>query len=71
MYINRENNIIVSKGDKITLSILSSAIILLAIPDNPDGVEVSPADGMLYVNTVGPVAGAKILQMVEYMRLAI
>ncbi len=30
----------------------------LAIPGNPDGVEVSPIDGMVYVNTVGPVAGA-------------
>lgn len=30
----------------------------LAVPGNPDGVEVSPADGMVYVNTVGPVAGA-------------
>ena len=31
----------------------------LAIPGNPDGVEVSPVDGMVYVNTVGPVAGAQ------------
>ena len=30
----------------------------LSIPGNPDGVEVSPIDGMVYVNTVGPVAGA-------------
>ena len=30
----------------------------LRIPGNPDGVEVSPIDGMVYVNTVGPVAGA-------------
>lgn len=30
----------------------------LAIPGNPDGVEVSPLDGKIYVNTVGPVAGA-------------
>ena len=30
----------------------------LPIPGHPDGVEVSPADGMVYVNTVGPVAGA-------------
>ena len=30
----------------------------LAIPGNPDGVEVSPIDGMVYVNTVGPVAAA-------------
>ena len=29
-----------------------------AIPGNPDGVEVSPLDGKIYVNTVGPVAGA-------------
>lgn len=28
-----------------------------AIPGKPDGVEVSPLDGMIYVNTVGPVAG--------------
>ena len=31
---------------------------VLPIPGNPDGVEVSPIDGMVYVNTVGPVAGA-------------
>ncbi|MEE9148270.1 MAG: hypothetical protein V3U27_12815 [Candidatus Tectomicrobia bacterium] len=30
----------------------------LPIPGNPDGVEVSPRDGKIYVNTVGPVAGA-------------
>ena len=30
----------------------------LAIPGHPDGVEVSPKDGHVYVNTVGPVAGA-------------
>jgi hypothetical protein len=30
----------------------------VAIPGNPDGVEVSPEDGRIYVNTVGPVAGA-------------
>ena len=30
----------------------------LPIPGNPDGVEVSPVDGKIYVNTVGPVAGA-------------
>ncbi|MGI9334651.1 MAG: hypothetical protein ACR2RL_16020 [Gammaproteobacteria bacterium] len=30
----------------------------LPIPGNPDGVEVSPVDGKVYVNTVGPVAGA-------------
>ena len=29
-----------------------------AIPGHPDGVEVSPTDGKIYVNTVGPVAGA-------------
>lgn len=32
--------------------------VFLAIPGNPDGVEVSPLDGKIYVNTVGPVAGA-------------
>ncbi|MEM7191102.1 MAG: hypothetical protein AAF439_15935 [Pseudomonadota bacterium] len=32
--------------------------VFLAIPGNPDGVEVSPVDGKVYVNTVGPVAGA-------------
>jgi hypothetical protein len=30
----------------------------IPIPGNPDGVEVSPKDGKVYVNTVGPVAGA-------------
>jgi hypothetical protein len=30
----------------------------VAVPGNPDGVEVSPEDGKIYVNTVGPVAGA-------------
>jgi hypothetical protein len=30
----------------------------LAIPGNPDGVEVSPVDGKIYVNTVGSVGGA-------------
>ena len=30
----------------------------IAIPGNPDGVEVSPKDGKVYVNTVGPVGGA-------------
>ena len=30
----------------------------LALPGNPDGVEVSPLDGLVYVNTVGPVADA-------------
>jgi hypothetical protein len=32
--------------------------VFLAIPGNPDGVEMSPKDGKIYVNTVGPVAGA-------------
>jgi hypothetical protein len=32
--------------------------VFLAIPGNPDGVEVSPKDGKIYVNTVGPVAQA-------------
>ena len=32
--------------------------VFLAIPGNPDGVEVSPLDGNIYVNTVGPVVGA-------------
>ncbi len=30
----------------------------IPIPGNPDGVEVSPEDGKIYVNTVGPVANA-------------
>jgi hypothetical protein len=30
----------------------------IPIPGNPDGVEVSPVDGRIYVNTVGPVGGA-------------
>jgi hypothetical protein len=30
----------------------------LAIPGVPDGVEVSPKDGLVYVNTVGPAVGA-------------
>lgn len=30
----------------------------IPIPGNPDGVEVSPVDGKVYVNTVGPVGGA-------------
>lgn len=33
--------------------------VFLAVPGNPDGVEVSPKDGKIYVNTVGPVAGAE------------
>jgi hypothetical protein len=32
--------------------------VFLAIPGNPDGVEVSPLDGKIYVNTVGPVGGS-------------
>lgn len=32
--------------------------VFLEIPGNPDGVEVSPTDGKVYVNTVGPVGGA-------------
>jgi hypothetical protein len=32
--------------------------VFLAILGNPDGVEVSPTDGKVYVNTVGPVGGA-------------
>jgi hypothetical protein len=32
--------------------------VFLAIPGNPDGVEISPTDGKVYVNTVGPVGGA-------------
>lgn len=32
--------------------------VFLAVPGNPDGVEVSPIDGMIYINTVGPVADA-------------
>jgi len=31
--------------------------MFLDIPGNPDGVEVSPADGKVYVNTVGAFAG--------------
>ena len=31
----------------------------LALPGNPDGVEVSPLDSKIYVNTVGPVAEAE------------
>jgi hypothetical protein len=34
------------------------APVFIAIPGNPDGVEVSPTDGKIYVNTVGPVGGA-------------
>jgi hypothetical protein len=33
-------------------------LVFLAIPGNPDGVEVSPTNGKVYVNTVGPVGGA-------------
>ncbi|MEM7058503.1 MAG: hypothetical protein AAF557_12990 [Pseudomonadota bacterium] len=32
--------------------------VFLSIPGNPDGVEVSPLDGKVYINTVGPVADA-------------
>ena len=32
--------------------------VFLEVPGFPDGVEVSPIDGKIYVNTVGPVAGA-------------
>ncbi len=31
--------------------------VFLPVPGNPDGVEVSPKDGKIYINTVGPVAG--------------
>ena len=31
--------------------------VFTAIPGNPDGVEVSPVDGKVYVNTVGAFAG--------------
>lgn len=30
----------------------------LAMPGAPDGIEVSPVDGKIYVNTVGPAVGA-------------
>ena len=30
----------------------------LAVPGFPDGIEVSPIDGKIYINTVGPIAGA-------------
>jgi hypothetical protein len=36
----------------------AEAPVFLEIPGNPDGVEVSPVDGKIYVNTVGPVGGA-------------
>jgi hypothetical protein len=36
----------------------SEAPVFIEIPGNPDGVEVSPVDGKIYVNTVGPVGGA-------------
>jgi hypothetical protein len=32
--------------------------LFLPVPGHPDGVEVSPLDGKVYVNTVGPAAGA-------------
>ncbi len=31
--------------------------VFIGIPGNPDGVEVSPIDGKVYVNTVGAFAG--------------
>lgn len=34
------------------------APVFLPVPGNPDGVEVSPLDNMIYINTVGPVADA-------------
>ena len=36
----------------------AEAPAFIEIPGNPDGVEVSPVDGKIYVNTVGPVGGA-------------
>lgn len=36
----------------------AEAPVFIEIPGNPDGVEVSPVDGKVYVNTVGPVGGA-------------
>jgi hypothetical protein len=36
----------------------ADAPVFIEIPGNPDGVEVSPIDGKVYVNTVGPVGGA-------------
>ncbi len=36
----------------------SAKVKFIPVPGNPDGVEVSPQDGKIYVNTVGPVAGA-------------
>ena len=36
----------------------AEAPVFIEIPGNPDGVEVSPVDGKIYVNTVGPVGGA-------------
>jgi hypothetical protein len=36
----------------------AEAPVFMEIPGNPDGVEVSPVDGKIYVNTVGPVGGA-------------
>lgn len=35
-----------------------TAASFTAIPGNPDGVEVSPIDGKIYVNTVSPDLGA-------------
>ncbi len=36
----------------------AAKMAFIPVPGNPDGVEVSPTDGKIYVNTVGPVAGA-------------
>ncbi len=36
----------------------TAKVKFIPVPGNPDGVEVSPTDGKIYVNTVGPVAGA-------------
>lgn len=36
----------------------AEAPIFLEVPGFPDGVEVSPTNGKIYVNTVGPVAAA-------------
>jgi hypothetical protein len=41
-----------------TVSRRPSRLCSWPIPGNPDGVEVSPTDGKVYVNTVGPVGGA-------------
>ena len=36
----------------------AEAPVFLEVPGFPDGVEVSPTNGKIHVNTVGPVAGA-------------